>query len=96
MAAESVRLTQGLGAGMKGPGLTLRLATVAATPQTAQLAPYKMSSPTKVHWLRDAGPADTAGALTTVSMAADGKSVTFTPAATGEVGLVLIGDVDEQ
>lgn len=96
MAVEAVRLAEVLGAGMKGMALTLRVATVTTVPQTVQLAPFKMRSSTKVHWLRDSGPNDSAGALSVMSIAADGKSITFTPASTGELGLVLVGDVDEQ
>ena len=95
VAAEVV-LAQSLGAGMKGPVLRIRAATVATVAQTVQLGPFKMSNPANCYWLRDAGPNDTAGALTVTSIAADGKSITFTPASTGWVGLILVGDIDEQ
>lgn len=81
------------GAGEHGIGLEVKAATVAATPQTVQLAPFKLSDKDNVMYLRDDSPNDTAGALTTVSFASDGKSLTFTPAATGQVGLLIVGAV---
>lgn len=94
--AAEISLAHGIGAGMKGPFLRVRAATVATVAQTIQLAPFKMSDPTNAYVLRDAGPNDTAGALTVFSLAADGKSITFTPASTGFAGLLLAGTIDEQ
>ena len=90
--AETIN-AHGVGAGMKGPLLRLRAATVTATPQTVKFAPYKLTTPANAYVLRDVGPNDNAGALTTVSMDANG--ITFTPASTGFVGLIIVGDIDE-
>jgi hypothetical protein len=89
-----VTLSHGIGAGMKGPFIRIRQATVAATPQTVLFAPYKLKTPTNAYVLRDVGPNDTAGALTTVSMDANG--ITFTPASTGVVGLIIAEDILEK
>lgn len=94
--AAEIALAHEIGAGMKGPFIRLRAATVTTVAQTVQLAPFKLSDPTNAYVLRDAGPNDTAGALTVVSLASDGKSITFTPASTGFVGLILCGTIDEQ
>lgn len=87
--AAEVALADAQGAGMKGPLIRIRAATVAATPQTVQFAPFKLLDPTNAYVVRDASPNDNAGALTTVSM--DANSITFTPASTGFVGLLLVG-----
>ena len=84
-----VKLGRTLGAGSQGLGIHVRAATVAATPQTVQLAPYKVSDYLDAMVLRGTLPNDTAGAITTVSIAADGKSITFTPASTGQIQMIL-------
>lgn len=91
-----VKTANHVGPGSHGLGLIVRAATVAATPQTVLFAPYKLTDRTNVLLLRDAGPNDTAGALTVVSYAATGISITFTPAATGQVAFVIVGDVEMQ
>lgn len=87
-----VKLSQLRGAGEHGPHLEARAATVAATPQTVNFAPFKLSNPTNAMVFRDAGPNDTAGALTSVSISATG--ITFTPNSTGQVGLMIVGEME--
>ncbi len=87
--SAGVNLCRTQGAGSQGIGIQVRAATVTATAQTVQLAPYKVSDYTKAMLLRDGGPNDTAGALTVLSIAADGKSITFTPASTGQIQFIL-------
>ncbi len=94
--AAAVVLPSSKGPGRHGLGIIVRAATVTTVAQTVQLAPYKLTDPTNAAWLRDAGPNDTAGALSVTSIAADGKSITFTPASTGNVQLILAGDVAMQ
>jgi hypothetical protein len=84
-----VKLCRTQGAGSQGIGIQVRAATVAATPQTVQLAPYKVSDYLDTMVIRGTLPNDTAGAITTVSIASDGKSITFTPASTGQIQLLL-------
>lgn len=85
-----VKLCRTQGAGSQGLGIQVRAATVATVAQTVQLAPYKVSDYQNAMLLRDGGPNDTAGAITVVSIAADGKSITFTPASTGQIGFILV------
>lgn len=92
--AAEISLAHGIGAGMKGPFLRLRAATVATVAQTVSFAPFKLNDATNVYVLRDAGANDNAGALTVVSNDANG--ITFTPAATGFVGLIIVGDILEK
>lgn len=91
-----VKTANHTGPGSHGLGLIVRAATVTTVPQTVLFAPYKLTDRTNVLVLRDAGPNDTAGAITVVSLASTGKSITFTPAATGQIGLVIVGDVEMQ
>lgn len=81
------------GAGEHGIGIEVKAATVSATPQTVNFYPFKLTDYLNVMVLRDAGPNDTAGALTSVSLASTGLSITFTPAATGNVALLIVGAV---
>lgn len=87
-----VKLTQLRGAGEHGAALEARAATVTTVAQTLNFAPFKLSNPTNAIVLRDAGPNDTAGSLSAVSISATG--ITFTPASTGQVGLVIIGELE--
>lgn len=87
-----VKLTQLRGPGEHGAALEVRAATVTTVEQTVSFKPFKLSNPTNAIVLRDAGPNDDAGALTTVSIDANG--ITFTPAETGQVGLVVVGELE--
>lgn len=86
-----VNLLHFRGAGEHGIGLEVKAATVTATPQTVNFYPFKLVDAANVMLLRDAGPNDTAGALTVVSFATTG--ITFTPANTGNVALLIIGNL---
>jgi hypothetical protein len=87
-----VKLTQLRGAGEHGAAMEARAATVTTVAQTISFKPFKLSNPTNAMVFRDAGPNDTAGALTVVSIDANG--ITFTPASTGQVGLLIVGELE--
>lgn len=83
--------------GVGGTGAIIVRATVLAdVPNTIQLAPFKAKLYTEPLWFRSVDVLDVAGALTSQSMASDGKSITFTPAEAGEIALMLVGDFVRQ